>query len=142
MSQALTPPPAAPAAPMDDPMADAAPEDVGETVVCTICSNGDGSYTVYAGDEPDGGMDVGAGGGVADIGADAGGMGGMGAVGAPEPEGTSAGSVGEALKVAMDILQDDASSEGAPGTAKDQFTAGFSSDKAPTMASASPGRRF
>jgi len=46
------------------------------------------------------------------------------------PQGTPAPDIGAALKAAMDVLQDDASSDGAPGSAQDQFNAGFTSDDA------------
>jgi hypothetical protein len=45
----------------------------------------------------------------------------------PLPQGVPADSVGTALKAALDILKADASSEGAPGSADDQFNAGSSS---------------
>jgi hypothetical protein len=60
---------------------------------------------------------------------------GAGAAAGP-PGGGSAGqpadSIGAALKLAMDIMQADKSSEGAPGSADDQFAAGFGASKAPT----------
>lgn len=143
------PPPAPDPAAGGDPMADA-PEDApaADTVVCTICKTGDGSYTVYAGDEPDaGGDDAGMGadgaGGAGALGGDAGGMGtgGKPAAEMAGPQGTPAPDIGAALKAAMDVLQDDASSDGAPGSAQDQFNSGFTSDKTPTLASGA-GARF
>ena len=137
-------------APPPDPTAGAGPDpDAGsdETVVCTITKTADGGYKVYAGDEPeddDGGADMseddadvmgssgsgasggGAGGGAAGGPGDAGMASGSGAQGQP------ASSIGAALKEAMTILQADASSAGAPGSADDQFTAGFGASKAPT----------
>lgn len=108
-------------------------DDSGSDVVVTICSNGDGTYTVYAGDEPDSGS--------GDMsGDDADAMGAAGAApapggGAPPPQGQPADSIGAALKAALDILQADASSQGAPGSADDQFASGFSASKSPTPAS-------
>lgn len=114
-----------------DPTAGASDSDGGSDVVVTICSNGDGTYTVYAGDEPDpnsGDMS----------GDDADAMGGAGdATAAPPAQGQPADSIGAALKAALDILQSDASSQGAPGSADDQFNAGFSASKSPTPASGS-----
>ena len=108
-----------------------------ETVEVTITMKGDGSYMVYAGDEPDsGGADM--------SGDDADAMGPAGAAPAAAgaaPTGGNAGaagqpadSVGSALKLAMDILNASKSSEGAPGNSDDQLAAGFSSDKSPTPA--------
>lgn len=56
--------------------------------------------------------------------------GGMGS----SAQGQPADSIGAALKIAMDLLQADKSSEGAPGNADDQLSAGFSADKSPTPA--------
>lgn len=99
-------------------------------VLVTICKNDDGTYTVYSGDEPEGGES----GDMSEDDANA-----MGTAGdQPAPEGQSADSVGAALKLAMDILQQDASSEGAPGSAADQFAAGFSGSQQPTAAKAMP----
>jgi hypothetical protein len=113
--------------------------DSGSDVVVTICSNGDGTYTVYAGDEPDAGS-----GDMSDDDADA--MGSAGAApapggGAPPPQGQPADSIGAALKAALDILQSDASSQGAPGSADDQFASGFSASKSPTPASG-PAQKY
>ena len=120
-----------------DPGADAGG---GGTVLVTITDNGDGTYTVYAGSPPDAGDDMSAddadamGGGAGGAPPAAGGGGGMGG-GAGGSGGKPAGSIGEALKAAMDILQDAASSAGAPGSADDQLAAGFVADKAPKPAS-------
>ena len=93
--------------------------DQSSDVIVTITKTGDGSYMVYAGDEPDAdAADAPAGGGPA-----------------PAPQGTPADSVGAALKAAMDILQADASSAGAPGSADDQMAAGYNASTAPTPAS-------
>ena len=139
----LAAPPPAAGAMGGDPSMGAAPspgsdastggDDSGSDVVVTITSNGDGTYTVYAGDEPDAGS-----GDMSDDDTDA--MGSAGAApapngGAPAPQGQPADSIGAALKAAMDILQADASSQGAPGSADDQFAAGFSASKSPTPAS-------
>lgn len=136
MSGAM-PSPAAGAMPPPDPGMMAPPDDAGasdtdDNVLVTICKNDDGSYTVYAGDEPEGGDE----GDMSEDDANA-----MGAAGAapapttPQPQGQPADSVGAALKIALDILNSDKSSEGAPGNADDQFNAGFSADKSPTPAS-------
>jgi hypothetical protein len=119
--------------------------DSGGDVVCTITKNGDGSYTVYPGDEPDSG----GGGDMSDDDADAmgaasappgGGGGAGGGMSAPQGDqasagGTPADSIGAALKAALDILNADKSSEGAPGNADDQLAAGFSANQSPTPAS-------
>ena len=121
--------PMAAAAAPNDPMAGATDPgmagggdetgDMSSDVIVTITKTGDGSYMVYAGDEPDADADdVPAGGGPA-----------------PAPQGTPADSVGAALKAAMDILQADASSAGAPGSADDQMAAGYNASTAPTPAS-------
>lgn len=109
MSQTMTPP-AGPAAPPADPMAGAGPD---SNVVCTITSNGDGTFTVYAGDEPE----EGDGGDMS--GDDVGAMGGAGDQSAGQP----ASSVGAALKLVMGILQE--ATSGGPGGAEDQFSSGF-----------------
>lgn len=115
----------APAAPMMPPPGAAPPEmsmaggDMGGSpVLVTICGNDDGTYTVYSGDEPEEGGE-----GVSEDDADA--MGDAGDQAAPE--GQQAASVGEALKMAMDILNEAKGAEGAPegGDAEDQFSAGF-----------------
>jgi hypothetical protein len=124
--------------------------DTGGDVVVTICKSGDGSYMVYAGDEPDDG----SGGGGADMSADdadtmgaagdaaaggaAGGMGG----GMAAPEGQPADSIGAALKIAMDILNSDKSSEGAPGNADDQLAAGFAGSQSPTPATGAMKQKY
>src|SRR3954464_844974 len=129
------PPPAPDPAAGGDPMADAPDDtDTADTVVCTICKTGDGSYAVYAGDEPETGGDANAGA----LGGSGGGAGrpvGVGDSGmdVAAPQGTPAPDIGAALKAAMDVLQDDASSDGAPGSAQDQFNSGFTSDKTPTL---------
>jgi hypothetical protein len=105
-------------------------DDSGGDVLVTICKNGDGSYTVYAGDEPDAGS-----GDMSDDDTDA--MGSAGAAPAPTtpaPQGQPADSIGAALKAALDILTADKSSEGAPGNADDQLNAGFSASQSPTPA--------
>ena len=137
---AAAPPSAGGMMPGADPTADAGGDAGGDQsadVVCTIVKNGDGTYTVYPGDEPDSGS-----GDMSDDDADA--MGSAGA--APAPSGGASGgveadSIGAALKAAMTILQADQSSEGAPGSADDQFAAGFSADKNPTPAAA-PAQKY
>lgn len=124
-----------------DPTAGADPSAGGDdssNVIVTICKADDG-YTVYAGSPPDAGS-----GDMSDDDADA--MGPAG--GAPAPDGGSGGmagggaaqgqpadSVGAALKLALDLLNADKSSEGAPGNADDQMAAGFSASQSPTPAS-------
>lgn len=137
MSSAPTPPAAAAGGmPGADPSADPTTSpDASSDVLVTICGNGDGSYTVYAGDEPDASS-----GDMSDDDADA--MGGAGdAAATPPAQGQPATSIGAALKAALDILQSDASSQGAPGSADDQFSAGFSASKSPTPASG-PTQKF
>lgn len=129
MSATMAAPPPDMAMPTDDTDA----SDADDNVVVTICKNGDGSYTVYSGDEPEGGDE-------ADMSEDdAGAMGSAGEApapdgGAPAPQGQPADSIGAALKIALDIMNSDKSSEGAPGNANDQFNAGFSAPQAPTPA--------
>jgi len=121
----------------------------GGDVIVTICSNGDGSYTVYPGDEPSGGGDnddtseddadaMGPAGGAP---APGGGAGGPPSGGGGASQGVPADSIGAALKAALDILNADKSSEGAPGNADDQFQAGFGADKNPTPASG-PSQKY
>lgn len=115
-----------------------------ETVVCTITAKADGTYMVYAGDEPgeDEG-DEGAGEDLAAAGSDEGGAGptdedqgeasGGAAPAEAAPEGKPAKSIGEALKFAMEDLQTHES--GGEGSADDNFQAGFTGGSA-----ASPAR--
>ena len=122
------------AAPPDPTMGAGADPDASsdETTVCTITKTADGTYMVYAGDEPE--DDDTGGGDMSDD--DAGAMGPAGdmpaAGGAPSPQGKPADSIGAALKEALTIMQADASSAGAPGSAEDQFAGGFGASKAPT----------
>lgn len=116
----------------------------GTDVVVTICKNPDGSYTVYAGDEPDAGAgdmsedDADAMGGAGDMPAPGGGAAG----GAPPAaQGQPADSIGAALKAALDIMNADKSSEGAPGNADDQLNAGFSASQSPTPATG-PAQKY
>jgi hypothetical protein len=121
----------------------------GDDVVVTICANGDGSYTVYPGDEPDaGGGDMGGGSDMGEDDTDA--MGAAGDAAAPPggggggaggEQGQHADSVGAALKIALDIMNSDQSSAGAPGSADDQLASGFSADKSPTPASGPPAKQ-
>lgn len=112
MAQPPTMMPGQPAAP--DPDA-GAPMDDGpsDTPVVTISKADDGSYVVYAGDEPDADSD-----------------GGDDASAAP-PQGQPADSIGAALKIALQIMTADKSSEGAPGNADDQFQSGFDGTATP-----------
>lgn len=130
----------------DDGSDPSAAPDAG-VVIVTITKSDDGSYMVYAGSPPDSsGSDADMseddadvmGGGDAGAGADptaAGGNGMDAGAGAGGPPGQPADSIGAALKAALDILQGDKSSEGAPGNSDDQFSAGYSADKSPTPAS-------
>lgn len=136
MSATMTPPPAPMGGPPPGGAAPPAPQppggddtgtdsDTDSNVICTITKNSDGSYTVYAGDEPEeGDSDTSE--------DDAAAMGAGGDQTAPD--GTQTDSVGSTLKAVLDILQSDKSSEGAPGNADDQMTAGFGASKAPTAA--------
>jgi len=103
--------------------------DTSSSVLVTIASAPDGGYMVYSGDEPDG--DDGE---SADDGA-ASGAGGPAAGAGDSGGGQHCDSIGAALKAALDILQESASSAGAPGSADDQFSAGYRADQAPTPAS-------
>lgn len=125
--------------------------DDSSNVVVTICSNGDGSYTVYAGSPPDSGDstdgsedDADAMGPAGDAPAPGGGAagagGGMGA-GMGASQGQPADSVGMALKLALDILKSDQSSAGAPGTEDDQLASGFSASQSPTPATG-PAQKY
>jgi hypothetical protein len=101
---------APPAATADTTTADTS-TDMGEgqsDIIVTIARGADGGYVVYQGDEPEGG----------------GGAGG----------GQQVDSIGAALKEALDFLNEDASSAGAPGSSQDQFMAGYNSPQAPIMA--------
>lgn len=122
-SLAAAVPPPDPTAGASTPGAGAdAGADQSDNVLVTIVGNGDGSYTVYAGDEPDGG----SGGDSSDDDVDA--MGSGGATppsGSAAPQGQHADSVGAALKIAMNILNASKSSGASPGDADDQFAAGF-----------------
>jgi hypothetical protein len=133
-----------------DPTAGAGGDDTGgddgTVTVVTICKAEDGSYIVYTGDKPDGGADLSA------DDADAmGAAGGGPAGGAPPPGGGGMGggdggqpadSIGSALKIAMDIMNEDKSSEGAPGNSDDQLNAGFTASKSPTPASGPSGQKY
>lgn len=122
--------------PADGAAPPAAEPDAGEGVVVTIARNGDGTYTVYSGDEPDAGGDMGAADmGEADVAAmgDAGDVAAGGGPVAPAAQGQQAGSIGAALKIAMDILQQDEGADGL-GSANDQFAAGYAADRSPTPA--------
>ncbi len=134
MALSPAPPPAMPGAAPGamaggDPMAGAgaggdADTDADDQVVVTICKDGQGGYTVYAGDEPESGA------GDADMSEDdTAAMGPAGAApapngGAPTPQGIPADSMGAALKAAMDIMQSDASASGGSNP-EDNFSSGF-----------------
>ncbi len=95
-------------------------EDEGEEVLMTICKEADGTYCLYKGDEPEEGEE-------GEEGAE-----GEGAVAGGENKQTF-DSVGALLKGVLDVLNEDKESAGAPGSADDQFSAGFdeSTPKAP-----------
>lgn len=85
--------------------------DVESNVVVTIARDGQGGYLVFAGDEPEAGEEAG----------ETEGEGGEQAEG--EPQGQPASGIGQALHIAMTIMQEDASK--GEGTAHDNFRAGF-----------------
>lgn len=134
MSGMMTPPAADPmaGAPMaGDDAAGAA--DADDNVLVTVCSDGQGGFVVYQGDEPEGDTE---GSDLSEDDADAMGPEGdapMGG-GAPAPQGQPAASVGEALKLVMSILQENQSSQGAGGSSEDQFASGYNAPQAPTPA--------
>lgn len=109
--------------------------DSSETLV-TICKNADGTYTVYAGDEPDASADTGADDGESDD--DDAAMDGQSAAppmapaGGDMSSGKQCSTIGAALKAALDILNEDKSSEGGEGSSEDQFQAGYGGDQSPT----------
>jgi hypothetical protein len=109
-------------------------------VLVTICSDGQGGYLVYAGDESESGGDDMSEDDADTMGAAAAPGGGMGGA-TPAPQGQPADSIGAALKAAMTILQSDASSQGGPGNADDQLNAGFSTSQSPTPASG-PAQKY
>lgn len=113
MSATMTPP--APATP-DPGGDDTGATDTGPDVLCTITKSGDGTYTVYAGDEPEG-----------DEGGDMAGGAGTGTA----PQGVPADSPGAVLKAVLDILKADQSGGGA---AEDNFQSGFSGASTPPTA--------
>lgn len=111
--------------PPADPGTAPAVDSGSDEVLVTICKAADGGYTVYAGDEPDDGGEM------------------AGAMGGPETaQGQPADSVGSALKLAMTILQADASSEGGPGSADEQMAGGFSASQSPTPVGSSPAQKY
>lgn len=94
-----------------------------DNVICTVCRNDDGTFTVYDGDEPeDGGEDM--------SGDDAAAMGPGGDQQADQ--GQQASSVGEALKLVMQALQQ--SEQG--GGAEADFASGFNGPRSATPATA------
>lgn len=146
MSATLSPPPADPTMPTPDDAG--GPPDADDNVVCTIAKDGQGGYVVYPGDEPEGG---GAGGGMDDGSEDdadalgpagdmpAGGNGGgMGDGATPAPQGQPASSIGEALKLALGIMQADQSSQPPSGSPDDQFSAGFGGSQGAAPAASLP----
>jgi hypothetical protein len=124
--------------------------DTDDNVLVTICQAPGGGYTVYAGDEPEGDQgeppetgdmseaDTDA---MGPAGAQPAGGGNGGAEAAePQPQGQPAASIGEALKLAMDIMRQ--SENSAAGGPNDQFAAGFNAPKAPTPAAGSPAQKY
>lgn len=117
------------AAPVDDTAVadDAAPDDSGgPTVLCTIMDNGDGTFQLVQGDEPeagDGGDDTAMSGEASEgMPPAAGGV-------AESPQGQSFDSPGPLLKAVLDLLK--AAEEKSGGGAEAQFQAGYSGDKEP-----------
>lgn len=135
MSASLSAPP--PAMPMPGDAPDAEPD---SDVLVTICSDGQGGFIIYQGDEPEGDTgdmsedDANAMGPAGDAAAPGG--------GAPTPQGQPADSIGAALKAALDILNAAKSSEGAPGSADDQFAGGFNASKSPTPVGMGPAQKY
>jgi len=110
--------------------ADAAPpEEHGSDVILTICDDGQGGFLVYDGDEPEEGET----GDMSEEGVAAMGPGGE----EPANSGQPAASMGEALKMAMDIMQKHG--EGGPDGAQANFDAGFTGPQAPTPAGGGGG---
>jgi hypothetical protein len=115
-----------------------APDDAGDSddnVVLTVTMGADGTFTLYAGDEPEGG-DAGDEGDVSsdDVAA-------MGSAGeGPAPQ--TAGSLGEAVKICADTLKAAQSGIGG-GSAEANFASGFTGGAgamgAPPMGGAPPG---
>ena len=103
--------------------ADAAP-DTDDNVILTVCDDGQGGFLIYTGDEPE----AGEGDDGSEAGADAMGPGGDEPANPPQ----TAGSMGEALKIIMDILKQ--KGEGGPGGAQAAFDQGFTGSQAPTPA--------
>jgi hypothetical protein len=131
---------AMPVAPMpDDGSADdamppdvdaAAPADAGSQSIVTICKDADGTYMVYAGDEPESGAA-----------AEPSAPGEEAAVPEGESEqGIPCDSIGKALKAALDILQAD-ENEG-EGSAEDNFNAGFSGAAMPSPKRPAPAMKY
>jgi hypothetical protein len=115
-----------------DPTAGA---DASDSVIVTICRDPAGGYVVYSGDEPDASDGTSADDDAASGGASAGGASGG------DGGGQHVDSIGAALKAAMDVLQEDASSQGAAGSSDDQFASGFAADQSPTPAASKPSRQ-
>lgn len=137
------------AAPADS--GDSSADDAAQpTVLCTIMSNGDGTYTLTEGDEDDDSDDsdsgAGASGGAGDMGDDSGAGAddagsGEGAEGMPPaaggvaaaPKGQTFDSPGPLLKAVLELLKADEEKSG--GSADDNFNAGFSGSDASTSKS-------
>lgn len=129
--------PAAAAAPADDMADDAAPApddaaapDTGgddetapgdENVLFTVCKEDDGTYSLIKGDEEDA------------SGADTAGSADMEEAGADDNKQIFDGP-GPLLKAILDLLKEDMSSAGAPGSADDQFQSGFDESAPPAPA--------
>lgn len=108
----------APPDPADDQTDAPAPEDAGDdtasgpTVLCTVMSNGDGTYTLQAGDEPETG-DTGEGAGGEMDGGDS------------ASAGTTYDTPGALLKGVLDIVQADMDQNGGEGSADENFKSGY-----------------
>lgn len=105
---------AAPAPAADD----AAPGAGGGTVLCTVMSNGDGTYTLVKGDEEDAGVG-----------------------GEAAPAGQTFDSPGALLKGILEIVQD--SESAGEGSADDNFDAGYVSEGGePTPPAGAAGKKY
>ena len=95
-------------------------DDAGPTVLLTVMDNGDGTYKLIEGDEPDEdeGDETAAGATGSAAGEDQG-------AGEGEEAGKDYDSPGALLKGILDILQEHESSAGGEGSSDDQFAAGY-----------------
>lgn len=97
-------PPVAPSE-TDDPGMEDDSDDAGSNVLCTVLDNGDGTYTLVAGDEDDAGGDaLGAAGAAAGGGAPGAMPGSPDDAGTGAPKGQTFSSPGELLKGILDLM--------------------------------------